>query len=175
MKKGISLLLLTASLIISSCSKNSTYHTKNQLKLSKRNHYYSTKPFKKVKSNKSIPKKTASTKTNITNLHSATNSSKKCFYMVCSYYGKKFQGKITSNGEVYDMNKFTCANKTLPFGTILKVSDEESGLSVNVRVNDRGPFVDGRDLDLSKSAAEKIGLVKYGVKKLKVEIIAFGD
>ena len=73
------------------------------------------------------------------------------------------------------MNKFTCANKTLPFGTILKVTDEESGLSVNVRVNDRGPFVDGRDLDLSKSAAEKIGLVKYGVKKLKVEIIAFGD
>jgi len=93
------------------------------------------------------------------------------FYFVCSYYGEKFQGKPTANGETFDMNKLTCAHKTLPFNTKLEVTNEDNGKSVIVRVNDRGPFVKGRDLDLSKAAAEKIGLIPYGFKKLKVRII----
>lgn len=92
-------------------------------------------------------------------------------YFVCSYYGEKFHGKQTSNGEIYDMNKLTCAHKTLPFGTRLRITNEDNGKSVVVRVNDRGPFVKGRDLDLSKAAAEKIGLIPYGVKKLRVEFL----
>ncbi|MCF7793439.1 MAG: septal ring lytic transglycosylase RlpA family protein [Candidatus Cloacimonetes bacterium] len=91
--------------------------------------------------------------------------------MVCSFYGEKFQGKPTANGEIFDMEKLTCAHKKLPFGTRLKVTNEDNNKSVIVRVNDRGPFVKGRDLDLSKAAARKIGLIPYGVKKLKVEFL----
>ena len=93
------------------------------------------------------------------------------YYFVCSFYGKKFHGKQTANGEIFDMNKLTCAHKSLPFGTLLKVTNEDNGNSVVVRVNDRGPFVQGRDLDLSYAAAKKIGLVSEGVKKLKVEVL----
>ena len=92
-------------------------------------------------------------------------------YMVTSYYGKKFHGKPTSSGETFDMNGFTAAHKTLPFGTRLKVTNEDNGKTVTVRVNDRGPFKAGRDLDLSYGAAKKIGLIAAGVKTLKVEIL----
>ena len=95
----------------------------------------------------------------------------KVYRFVTSYYGKKFQGKPTSSGEIFDMYKLTCAHKTLPFGTLLKVTNEDNGLSVVVKVNDRGPFVDGRDLDISYAAAQKIGLVGVGVKTMKVEVI----
>ena len=93
------------------------------------------------------------------------------YYFVCSFYGKKFHGKQTANGEIFDMNKLTCAHKSLPFGTLLKVTNEDNGNSVVVRVNDRGPFVQGRDLDLSYAAAEKVGIIGAGVKKLKVEVL----
>lgn len=92
-------------------------------------------------------------------------------FLVTSYYGNKFHGKPTSSGEIFDMNGFTCAHKTLPFGTILKVTNEDNGKTVTVRVNDRGPFVADRDLDLSYGAAKKIGLIAVGVKTLKVEIL----
>ncbi len=95
----------------------------------------------------------------------------KIFYFVTSYYGSKFHGRYTSNGEIFDMYKFTCAHKTLPFGTVLRVTNEDNNKSVTVRVNDRGPFVSGRDLDLSYAAAKEIGLIAEGVKKLKVEIL----
>ena len=92
-------------------------------------------------------------------------------YMVTSYYGKKFHGKPTSNGETFDMKGLTAAHKTLPFGTVLKVTNEDNGKSVTVRINDRGPFVAGRDLDLSFGAAKKIEMITAGVKTLKVEIL----
>jgi len=95
----------------------------------------------------------------------------KVYYMVCSYYGLKFHGKQTSNGEIFDMYKFTCAHKYLPFNTVLRVTNEDNGCSVVVRVNDRGPFIEGRDLDLSYAAALQINLIGEGVKILKVEII----
>ncbi|MBN2460641.1 MAG: septal ring lytic transglycosylase RlpA family protein [Candidatus Cloacimonetes bacterium] len=93
------------------------------------------------------------------------------YYWVCSYYGSKFHGRQTSNGEIFDMYKLTCAHKNLPFDTILKVTNLDNNRSVIVRVNDRGPFIEGRDLDLSYAAAEQIGLIKDGVKKLRVEIM----
>lgn len=92
-------------------------------------------------------------------------------FFVTSFYGKKFDGRPTANGETFDMRKMTCAHKSLPFNTRLLLTDPESGKQVEVRVNDRGPFVDGRDLDISRAAAEKIGLVPYGFKKLKYKII----
>ncbi len=96
------------------------------------------------------------------------------YSFVCSFYADKFQGRLTSNGEKYDKNKFTAAHKTLPFNTKLKVTNPDNGKSVIVRVNDRGPFVAGRDLDLSYAAAKKIGLVAHGVKKMKIEVIEVG-
>jgi rare lipoprotein A (peptidoglycan hydrolase) len=93
------------------------------------------------------------------------------YYFVCSYYGKKFHGRQTSNGEIFDMYKLTCAHKSLPFGTRLKVINEDNGKSVLVRVNDRGPFIEGRDLDLSYAAAQEIGLIAHGVKKMRVEVL----
>ena len=93
------------------------------------------------------------------------------FYFVCSYYGKKFHGRQTANGEIFDMNKLTCAHKTLPFNTKLEVTNENNGKSVIVRVNDRGPFVKGRDLDLSQAAAQEIGLIPYGFKKMKIRVL----
>lgn len=86
-----------------------------------------------------------------------------------SYYANKFEGRKTASGETYRHAKLTAAHRTLPFGTQLKVTNLENGKSVIVRVNDRGPFVKGRIIDLSKSAAIKIGLIQKGVAKVKVE------
>ena len=79
-----------------------------------------------------------------------------------SYYGVGFDGKKTASGEIFDQDDFTCAHKTLPFGTKLKVVRNDTGESVEVRVNDRGPYVGDRILDLSTAAAKKIGLEKVG-------------
>lgn len=95
--------------------------------------------------------------------------------MTASYYGKDFHGRKTSSGEIFDMYGMTAAHKTLPLGTVLKVTYIPTGKSVIVRVNDRGPFVPGRDLDLSYGAALKIGLVRDGVGKVKVTVIKWGD
>lgn len=88
-----------------------------------------------------------------------------------SYYAHKYHGRLTANGEVYDMHALTCAHKTLPFNTKLRVTYLKTNLSVIVRVNDRGPFVEGRILDLSLEAAKKIGLFEDGVGEVKIEIL----
>ena len=92
-----------------------------------------------------------------------------------SWYGSRFHGRLTANGEVYDMNKLTAANKTLPFGTIVKVTNLENGRTVDVTINDRGPFVAGRIIDLSRAAAEAIGLMSMGVAKVRLHILKMGD
>lgn len=91
-----------------------------------------------------------------------------------SFYAEDFHGKKTSNGEIFNMNALTCANKSLPFDTKLKVTNLSNGKSVIVRVNDRGPFVADRELDLSKAAAIKLDMVKQGVAKVKIEIVEMG-
>lgn len=92
-------------------------------------------------------------------------------YAVASWYGPGFHGKLTASGEIYDMYSLTCAHKSLPFGTKLKITNVSSGMSVDVTVNDRGPFVSGRDIDLSYSAAKAIGLIGSGTGKVKVEYL----
>ncbi len=88
-----------------------------------------------------------------------------------SFYHDKFNGRKTSNGEIFSNHKYTCAHKTLPFGTMLKVTNMSTGQSVLVKVNDRGPFVRGRILDLSKAAARQIGMIQDGVATVKIEIM----
>lgn len=92
-------------------------------------------------------------------------------YGKASYYGAEFHGKKTASGEIYNQWEFTCAHKTLPFGTKLRVVNLKNGKSVIVRVNDRGPFVRGRIIDLSFAAAKKIDMVKNGVVKVKIAIL----
>ena len=95
--------------------------------------------------------------------------------MKASWYGPKFHGKYTANGEVYDQMAFTAAHKQLKFGTLLKVTNPKNGRSVIVRINDRGPYIDGRDLDLSKGAAIELGMMRKGVARLKIQEVALGE
>ena len=90
---------------------------------------------------------------------------------IASWYGPGFDGNHTANGEIYDMNGISAAHKTLPFGTIVKVVELSTGRSVVVRINDRGPFIEGRIIDLSKGAAEKLGIVDKGITKVGLRIL----
>ena len=91
--------------------------------------------------------------------------------MTASWYGPKFHGRLTANGEIYNQMALTAASKTMPFGTFLKVTNIRNGKSIVVRINDRGPYIEGRDLDLSKGTAIALGMIKRGVIKVKVEEI----
>ena len=91
---------------------------------------------------------------------------------LASWYGGKFQGRQTASGEIFDTNEFTAAHKSLPFGTIVKVTNLENGKTTVVRINDRGPFVPGRIIDLSRAAAAHIGLAGQGVTKVRIQVLA---
>ena len=92
-------------------------------------------------------------------------------YGIASWYGSEFHGRPTSSGEIFNMHAFTCAHKEFPFGTKLKVTDVSNNKTVECLVNDRGPFVSGRDLDLSYAAANEIGLLGKGTSKVRIEYI----
>jgi rare lipoprotein A len=92
-----------------------------------------------------------------------------------SWYGPKFHGKITANGEVYDQMALTAAHKNLSFGTLLKITNPKNGKSVIVRINDRGPYIEGRELDLSKGAAIELGMLEKGVARVKVQEVALHE
>ena len=87
-----------------------------------------------------------------------------------SWYGSEFHGRRTANGERYNMNGYTAAHRSLPFGTKVKVTNRSNGRSVVVRINDRGPFHGGRVIDLSKGAANKLGMVNSGVARVTLEV-----
>jgi rare lipoprotein A len=89
-----------------------------------------------------------------------------------SWYGEEFQGRPTSSGELFDMNAFTAAHKTLPFGTLLEVTNLENGRKVIVRINDRGPFVADRELDISKAAAEVLDIVESGTGRVSIREVS---
>lgn len=99
------------------------------------------------------------------------NETTKCMTGKCSWYGPKFNGKKTASGEKFDNTKFTAAHKTLPFGTKLKITDKKSGKNVIVTVNDRGPFVKSRVLDISSSAAQELGVINKGIFTAEIEIL----
>ncbi len=89
-----------------------------------------------------------------------------------SWYGRLHQGRVTTSGEPYDMNRFTAAHPALPMGTRLLVTNVKNGRSVTVRVNDRGPTVDGRILDLSYAAARELGAVGDGVVPVRIQVVS---
>jgi rare lipoprotein A len=86
-----------------------------------------------------------------------------------SWYGPGFHGRETASGETFNQHALTAAHRTLPLGTEAKVTNLATGQSVQVKINDRGPYVPGRHLDLSRAAAQQIGLTKKGVAKVKIE------
>ena len=88
---------------------------------------------------------------------------------IASWYGKDFHGKKTANGEIYDMHGMTAAHKLLPFGTKVKVTNRENGKSIVVRINDRGPFVANRVIDLTRTGAERIGMIAKGTAPVTLE------
>ena len=90
---------------------------------------------------------------------------------VASWYGEPFHGRTTASGETYDMNDLTCAHRTLPFGTRLHVRNLENGRTVVVRVNDRGPFVKDRIVDLSRRAARELGMIGPGTARVRITVL----
>jgi len=94
---------------------------------------------------------------------------------IASYYADKFEGRTTASGEKYKHSKMTAAHKTLPFGTMVRVTNLENSNRVEVKINDRGPYVENRIIDLSKSAAEQLGFINQGLTEVKIEILNPGD
>lgn len=90
---------------------------------------------------------------------------------LASYYAKSLHGRLTASGERYDMHAFTAAHKKFPFGTVVIVTNLINNKSVKVRINDRGPFIKGRIIDLSNAAVKKVGLLKEGVAKVKIVVL----
>jgi len=91
---------------------------------------------------------------------------------LASWYGHPFHGRASSSGEIYDMEQMTAAHRTLPFGTMVRVHDLDNEKSVDVRINDRGPFVDGRIVDLSHAAARAIEMIGPGTARVRLEILS---
>jgi len=90
---------------------------------------------------------------------------------IASWYGKPYHGRPAANGEIYDMEKLTAAHRTLPFNTWVRVYDLDNNRTVEVRINDRGPFIDGRIIDLSHAAAREVEMIGPGIARVRVEVI----
>ncbi len=90
---------------------------------------------------------------------------------VASFYANKFNGRRTANGEIFNNSKMTAAHKTLKFDTIVRVINRRNGREVTVRINDRGPWIKGRVIDLSRAAAREIGMIKSGTARVDIKII----
>lgn len=91
---------------------------------------------------------------------------------IASWYGAPFNGRRTSDGEIYNMYQFTAAHRTLPFGSIVQVTDLANGRQIDVRINDRGPFVNNRVIDLSYSAAKALGMLGPGTAPVRLEVVS---
>ena len=88
-----------------------------------------------------------------------------------SWYGGKFHGRLTASGEVFDTNELTAAHRTLPFGSVVRVTNRDNEKQVIVRINDRGPFVEGRVIDLSRAAADILGITAAGIAPVSIEVL----
>ena len=95
-------------------------------------------------------------------------------YGISSYYGPKFHGKLTANGEIFDMYKVSAAHRYLAIGTLIKVTNLDNNKTLNMRINDRGPYVNNRILDCSYAAALKLGFVEEGTANIKLEVLIMG-
>ena len=127
---------------------------------------YRTGPVK-TSGKKSISTPSLKTKSNVEH--------RKVMKGVSSFYAEDFHGKLTANGEVYDMYGLTAAHKTLPLNTIVRVTNLVNNKSLILRINDRGPYVKGRILDCSYGAAKKLDFIVQGTTDVKIEVIEWGD
>lgn len=91
---------------------------------------------------------------------------------IASYYGREFHGKRTASGEIYNMRRCTAAHRTLPFGSIVRVTNLSNGPSVKVKTNDHGPFVKGWIIDLSHGATRKLRMIESGVTKVRIDVLS---
>ncbi len=94
---------------------------------------------------------------------------------VASYYADEFAGRPTANGEIFDPRKLSAAHKTLPFGTVVLVTNLDNGRTLRLRINDRGPFIPGRIIDVSEKAAEELGFKIAGIARVRIEIVSMGE
>ena len=94
---------------------------------------------------------------------------------LASWYGHPYPGRPSSSGEIYDMDQLTAAHRTLPFGSIVEVKNLDNGRTVTVRINDRGPFAEGRIIDLSRAAARQIGLIGPGTALVRIQLLGYAD
>jgi rare lipoprotein A len=90
---------------------------------------------------------------------------------IASWYGHPYHGRKTANGETYDMNKLTAAHRTLPFGVVVEVENKKNKRRVDLRINDRGPFVNGRIIDVSREAAKRLDMIGPGIVPVKIKVI----
>jgi len=165
--------VIVASLLLAGCSTRGVKHHKTTTKVTPTTQSYSTTP---PKGKKGYVHPTMRPYTVFGKRYYPTKVRVgEKFYGISSWYGPDFDGKATSSGEIYDMHALTAAHKTLPMNTIVKVTNRENGKSVVVRINDRGPFVGTRIIDLSNKAAHKIDMVKKGTAKVRLEIMGFAD
>ena len=169
-------IIITISIIIglSACStksSNSSYYSSNSYKNSKT---YKDIDNQEMRNSKAMHRATMRPYTirGIKYYPTLTKIGEQ-FHGIASWYGPNFHAKKTSNGEIYNMHAETAASKTLPMNTIVKVYNKDNGKSTIVRINDRGPFISGRIIDLSNKAAHKVDMVKNGTANVVIEIIGF--
>ena len=161
-KTGLSILLFI--LIFSSCSSSPRYG-RSASSMQKKSPSISSK--KKKSKSKAIFIDPKTVNTNVKH--------KKRMVGISSFYAEDFHGKLTANGEIYDMYGLTAAHKTLPLNTVARVTNLENGKSLILRINDRGPYIQGRMLDCSYGAAKKLDFVQQGKTKVQVDVIEWGD
>ena len=135
---------------------------------------YACSPSPRYKTNSQTSKKNTSFKVK-KNKQNTFDKKKTIYNGVSSYYGPKFHGKLTANGEVFDMYGLTAAHKEIPFNTVVRVTNLDNNKSLILRINDRGPYIDGRILDCSYGAALKLDFVQQGTTEVKVRVIKWGD
>ena len=161
-KAGLSIFLIIV--IFASCSSSPRYGRSAPAKYKKA----TSAPLKKSKpKSKAIFIDPKTVNTNVKH--------KKRMVGISYFYAEDFHGKLTANGEIYDMYGLTAAHKTLPLNTVARVTNLENGKSLILRINDRGPYIQGRMLDCSYGAAKKLDFVQQGKTKVQVDVIEWGD
>jgi len=158
-------ILLVAIFYLSSCTSAPRYGSLASAPKYKKSTRVSSKKAKSKSTAKFIDPKTVNTNV----------KHKKRMVGISSFYAEDFHGKLTANGEVYDMYGLTAAHKTLPLNTVARVTNLANGKSLILRINDRGPYIQGRMLDCSYGAAKKLDFIKSGTTKVQIDIIEWGD
>ena len=126
-------------------------------------------------SNKTVSSNSKKIKNGPSTLNTKNVKHRKIMNGISSFYSEDFHGKLTANGEVYDMYGVTAAHKTLPLNTVCRVTNTSNSKSLILRINDRGPYVKGRILDCSYGAAKKLDFINAGTTNVKIEVIEWGD